>query len=252
VDPTTRFSNRVADYIRYRPGYPAEIIGLLQRQCGLLAASVVADLGCGTGFLAKLFCENGNRVFGVEPNQPMREAGAEFLRQYAGFRAIDGRAEATGLPDQSVDFISSGEAFHWFGPEQTRSEALRILRPNGWVVIAFNDRRYGPEPFLVGYEDFLQTHSVDYSQIKARWDQLELEKFFVDSPYKTATFPNQQTFDCEGMIGRMFSASYMPQRGHPRYEETLAAARELFDRHQQNGRVQILYDTNVYYGQLSR
>jgi len=251
LDPTTRFSNRVTDYARYRPGYPREIVPLLQRECGLQPDSAIADLGCGTGLLAKLFCENGNRVFGIEPNAPMREAGAEFLRGYPGFSAVDGRAEATALPAASVDFITAGEAFHWFQPAETRREALRILRPGGWVMVAFNDRRYGPEPFLVGYEELLLKHSVDYPQIKARWDNLKLEEFFCDMPCKTASFPNQQSFDCEGLIGRMFSASYMPQRGHPQYKATLSDTRELFDRYQKQGLVQILYDTNLYYGRLA-
>src|SRR6266446_9260655 len=110
--PTERFSNRVENYIRYRPGYPKEIIELLKAECGLFPQSVVADAGSGTGLLAKLFLENGNLVFGIEPNREMRAAGERLLQAYPRFTSIAGTAEATTLPGQSVDFVTAGQAFH--------------------------------------------------------------------------------------------------------------------------------------------
>src|SRR5215469_16795520 len=141
ADAKQRFSNRVTDYARYRPSYPPELLDLLRMECGLQHEQNIADIGSGTGLLTKLFLENGNRVFGVEPNGEMRSAGEEVLRGYPNFTSIDGSAEATTLADSSVDFISAGQAFHWFDVELARGEFRRILKPGGWVVIVWQDRR---------------------------------------------------------------------------------------------------------------
>src|SRR5437764_1020077 len=128
-DPTQRFSTRVDNYVKYRPGYPPAIVGLLEAECGLTPESVVADIGAGTGLLAELWLRHGNPVCGVEPNREMREAGARLLAAYPAFTSVDGTAEATTLPDQSVDFVTAGQAFHWFEPVAARREFARILRP---------------------------------------------------------------------------------------------------------------------------
>src|SRR5215475_4962080 len=111
ADAKQRFSNRVADYIRYRPGYPAEVMPLLQKWCGLHPEHAVGDIGSGTGLLSKLFLDFGNHVFGVEPNADMRSAGEEFLRDYPKFPSVAGSAEATTLPPDVVDFVTAGQAF---------------------------------------------------------------------------------------------------------------------------------------------
>ncbi len=61
-DAKQRFSNRVTDYVRYRPGYPAEILPLLKTWTNFRAEHIVADIGSGTGLLSKLFLDFGNRV----------------------------------------------------------------------------------------------------------------------------------------------------------------------------------------------
>src|SRR5438132_150300 len=139
MDATTRFSDRVSDYARNRPGYSGEILELLRRECGLTRQSVIADIGCGTGLLAKLFCEAGNRVYGVEPNGKMLESARESLNDCAGFVPVAGRAEATTLADRSVDFITAAQAFHWFDKEAARREFARILKPRGWVALIWNE-----------------------------------------------------------------------------------------------------------------
>src|SRR5260370_9872745 len=141
ADAKERCANRVAAYVRYRPGYPAAVLDLLPTDCGLRAGHVVADIGSGTGFLSELFLKNGNRVYGVEPNTEMRRAGEECLASYDGFSSIEGSAESATLADSSIDFVTAGQAFHWFEPNAARSEFLRILKAGRWVVIAWNDRR---------------------------------------------------------------------------------------------------------------
>src|SRR5271154_1515768 len=127
-DPTARFSSRVEKYVRYRPSYPKEVVALLGKQCGLTAESVIADVASGTGIFTRLLLENGNRVFGVEPNAEMRRAGEEYLAAFPRFTSVAGTAEATTLPDHSVDIVTAAQAAHWFDRAKARREFVRILK----------------------------------------------------------------------------------------------------------------------------
>jgi len=250
LDPTKRFSNRVDNYLKYRPRYPPEIIPLLNKECGLTPDSLIADIGSGTGFLAELFLRNGNRVLGIEPNAEMRTAGEQLLAQYANFTSVEATAENTSLPDSSVDFVTAGQAFHWFNRAKARSEFARILKPNGWVVILWNG--YDPEgtPLLKGYHEVLLRYGTDYREVRREIEDTHIDKFFPSSAYKVARFSFQQSFDFEAFKGRTLSASYAPQVGEPNYEPMLNQLREVFEANQTNGKVTFDYDTEVYYGRL--
>ena len=251
TDPTRRFSSRVEDYVRYRPSYPAEVVRLLERECGLTALSVVADIGSGTGLLAELFLRLGCEVYGVEPNKDMRLAGDTILGSSPTFHSIEGRAEQTTLPAASVDFVTAGQAFHWFAPDQARSEFARILRPGGWVVLAWNERLVTADPFLAGYEALLHTYAPEYDQVDHRHiDAAAIARFFGHDSWHQAVFKNRQSFDSEGLCGRLRSSSYTPQPGSPEYEPMMQGLRHLFDECQRDGHVAFLYETKVYYGQL--
>ena len=251
TDPTQRFSGRVDNYVRYRPSYPRAVLDLLKTECGLTGTSVVADVGSGTGILSELFLENGNRVFGVEPNSEMRAAGERFLGDHPHFTSVAGTAEATTLDDASVDFVTAGQAFHWFDVQRTRAEFGRILRPGGWVVIIWNARRRDATPFLVAYERLLRKHGTDYERVEhGRSAAVMVDEFFGPDDYETETFDNRQTFDLDGLKGRLSSSSYVPGPGEPGTEAMLREAEELFREHQTDGRITIEYDTKVYYGRL--
>jgi len=249
--PTERFSSRVENYVRYRPHYPAGMIGLLETECGLRRESVIADVGSGTGFLAELFLRNGNPVIGIEPNWEMREAGERLLAAFARFTSLAGTAEGTTLPGQSVDLVIAGQAFHWFDRERCREEFARILRPGGWVVLVWNDRRTDSTPFLAAYEQLLRDFGTDYDQVNhKRIDEAVLREFFRAEPGKK-TFPNHQQFDLPSLTGRLLSSSYVPEAGQPRYQEMLAALSSLFVAHQKNAHVTFEYDTVSFYGRMS-
>ncbi len=251
VDPTKRFSSRVNNYVRYRPGYPAEIIDLLRDDCALTKDSVIADIGSGTGKLSELFLKAGCKVFGIEPNKEMREAGERM--QAPRFTSIDGSAEATTLPAQSMNFVTAGQAFHWFDHKKCRPEFARILKPNGWVVIIWNDRKSDMTPFLIDYENLLLEFGTDYKEVNhRRTDKPEIiEAFFGNKP-AFKNFYNVQEFDFEGLKGRVLSSSYAPEAGHPKYDGMLAALKKIFEVHQREGRVFFEYETHVYYGHLAK
>jgi ubiquinone/menaquinone biosynthesis C-methylase UbiE len=252
LNSTKRFSSRVENYVRYRPGYPNEIIKLLRDDCELKNDSIIADVGSGTGKLAELFLKNKNHVFGVEPNKEMREAGERLLKNFPHFSSVDGAAEATTLPDQSVDFITAGQAFHWFEHEKCRVEFSRILKSGGWVVIVWNDRRSHATPFLAEYEKLLLEFATDYEQVNHRRvdDATVIRGFFRIQPC-LKTFTGVQQFDFEGLKGRLLSSSYTPESGQPKHDEMLAELKRIFDVHQQNGQIVFEYDTHVYYGRLA-
>jgi SAM-dependent methyltransferase len=251
ADPTRRFSNRVEDYIKYRPDYPRSLVTLLEDECGLTRESVVADVGSGTGILSELFLREGVRVCGVEPNREMREAGERLLARYENFLSVDGRAEETTLEGSSVDFVTAGQAFHWFDPAAARREFRRILKGGGWAVLVWNDRRTQGTPLLEEYERLLLEYGTDYREISSKWAAEEnIRTLFGPSAFREATFDNEQVVDFDGLRGRLTSASYAPLPGHPNHEPMMRELAAVFERHQRDGRVRVVYDTKVFYGQL--
>jgi SAM-dependent methyltransferase len=251
ADATRRFSDRVADYVRYRPGYPAGLVDTLRRVAGLAPGSVVADVGSGTGLSAVPFLDLGCTVYAVEPNEAMRRAAETGLGDRPGFHSVDGTAEATGLADASVDVVAAGQAFHWFEEGKTRREFARVLRPGGRVALFWNTRLVDATPFLRAYEDFLLRFGTDYAQVDHRHvDAGRLARFF-GGPFETHTFPNEQAFDFGGLRGRLLSSSYVPAAGDPARTPMLDELRRLFDRHAEDGRVRVLYTTELHVGRLT-
>jgi SAM-dependent methyltransferase len=250
-DPTTRFADRVADYVATRPGYPPAVLDLLRAEAGLTPTSVIADVGSGTGLSALPFLENGNLVFGVEPNREMRLAAEGLLAGWPSFCSVAGTAEATTLPDASVDLVVAGQAFHWFDPPRARAELGRVLRPGGSVVLMWNTRRVDTSPFLRGYEQLLQRFGTDYREVvHTNLDHAKLAAFFGPGGFRAFKLDNAQRFDREGLRGRLRSSSYTPTPGHPNFEPMMAELDRLFDQCQESGRVPFEYDTEVYVGRL--
>lgn len=250
-DSKERFSDRVADYVRYRPGYPRAILDVLRDECGLTPKSVIADAGSGTGILTRLFLDNGNFVYGVEPNEAMREAGEEFLAGYPTFRSVAAAAEATTLPDASVDFVMAAQAYHWFDPTAARAEFARILRQSGWAGVIWNERKKDLGPFAEAYEQLLRTYGTDYARVLETYPEPErMAQLFGAGNFRHRIFANEQRMDFDALRGRLLSSSYSPAPGHPKHEPMLAELRRIFDQHAENGRVRFEYATHVYYGRL--
>ncbi len=251
VDSISRFTTRVENYAKFRPTYPPIILDLLKANCGLTKASLVADVGSGTGILSEMFLRNGNTVFGVEPNAQMRSSAENLLSNYLHFKSIDGAAEATTLDSHSIDIITAAQAFHWFDQIRARVEFARILKPEGWVILIWNERRLDSTPFLRAYEQLLLQHGTDYQKVRHENVTGQVPDFFAPQGYRLESFENIQTFDFESLMGRVLSASYTPEPDHPSFEPMIASLREVFENHQQGGTIAFEYDTMVYYGQLS-
>jgi len=249
--PTERFGRRVESYVRSRPSYPADVVELLAEKCGIAPGWVVADVGSGTGILSRLLLDRGCRVYGIEPNVEMRRAGEALLATYRLFTSTDGTAEDTGLPDAAVDLVAAGQAYHWFDSKAARREFSRILQPEGWVVLIWNDRRKQGSPFLEAYEKLLLAYGTDYQEVDhTRIGHQQIQSFFGSKPIGTASFENHQRFVFEGLKARLLSSSYTPGPNHPSHTDMLRTLREIFELHEVDDHVRIEYDTLVYYGQL--
>jgi len=247
---TSRFSDRVENYVRYRPGYPAEVLRVLRDECRLSVGDVVADIASGTGIWSRMLLENGNRVFGVEPNAEMRQAGERLLAEFDRFISLPGAAEATTLPDESVDFVTAAQAAHWFDRERARREFVRILKPGGWLVLLWNERLTDATAFLRAYEQLLLTFGTDYADVRHERTTEAVNEFFDPVPFEERVFALRQEFDYAGLEGRLLSSSYAPGPEHLQHRPMLRELRRLFDEHADAGRVSFDYNTRVYFGRL--
>jgi SAM-dependent methyltransferase len=247
---TSRFSDRVENYVLYRPGYPAEVLQTLRTECSLSPGSVIADVASGTGIWTRMLIENGNPVFGVEPNPEMRSAGARLLAAFPKFTSVDGTAEATTLADDSVDVITAAQAAHWFNRISARREFLRILKPGGWLVLLWNERLTDSSEFLRKYERLLLTYGTDYEDVRHERTTDSVNEFFDPAVYRERVFDMRQEFDYAGVEGRLLSSSYAPGPDHPRHGPMLRELRDIFEQCAVANRVAFEYKTRVYFGQL--
>jgi SAM-dependent methyltransferase len=250
LDPKSRFSSRVADYVKYRPTYPREFVDWLVSEVDLTTDTIIADIGSGTGISSKLFLDRRFAVIGIEPNADMRRAAEDLLASYPKFTSIGATAENTTLPDSSIDLVIAGQAFHWFDQDAFRTGCRRMLKPSGKVALFWNERLIDATPFLHQYEALIKRFATDYSKVDhRRMDDNVIESFFGKKPM-IATFPNVQVLDFDGLQGRLMSSSYVPAADDPATEKMLIELRELYDVYAANDRIELLYDTKVYLSEV--
>jgi SAM-dependent methyltransferase len=249
-NPTGRFTGLSEVYAKYRPSYPSTAIDAIISGCGLTSSSLLVDVGSGTGISSRLFADRGIRVLGIEPNAEMRAAASAHAVS-PGTQVVlyqDGRAEATGLPTAVADAVLAAQAFHWFDPDGALSEFHRILKPNGWAILMWNERNER-DHFTAAYgaiirnaPDALATELPRGTAGKA----LLASRMYAKA--EKLLFCQEQTLDEEGLVGRAFSASYAPRDPDGR-EVWMRRLGESFARWQSNGTVRIRYETSVYLAQ---
>jgi hypothetical protein len=252
ADSTERFTDRAGDYAAARPGYPAAVATTLVDELRLPTAAVVADIGSGTGLSCEPFLRAGLTVIGVEPNDAMRAEGDRQLAAFARFRSVAGTAEATTLPDASVDLLIAAQAFHWFDIGPARAEALRILKRPPLAALIWNDRVATGSAFAQGYEQLLLDFGIDYETIRHRHAHEDsVAAFFGHRDYRVASFPNPTVLDWPTLLARLNSASYVPKLDHPNHAPMVERLRQLFDAAARDGRVTMDYVTRVFHGALA-
>jgi ubiquinone/menaquinone biosynthesis C-methylase UbiE len=250
-DPTKRFTERVDNYVKYRPGYPDEVVDFLQSECGLSEESAIVDIGSGTGIFTKLLLDKGYMVYAVEPNQAMQQAAKQWLGNNENYTAIDATAEATTLPPKSIDLIVCAQAFHWFNNERTLAEFKRILKDNGHAALIWNNRLANTDYFSMAYEALLKNSSVDYNKVNHRnITDIDFKAFFKNGQYKQVNYQNAQVFDLDGLMGRAFSSSYVPQQNSEEGKKFRELLQDIFTKYNVSGKVSFQYQTEIYIGQV--
>lgn len=254
-DPKTRFSDRVEDYVRYRPGYPDEILAFLGDKCALTDDSVVADVGSGTGNLSVLFPEHGNKVFAVEPNEEMRAAAERRFGDHPGFESIEGSAEATTLADGCVDLVVIANSLHWVDRTAARVEFSRILKPEGCAAVVWSIAKKTGTPFLEAYNWIMSRYRTDDGAGGNSEDVYEMTEAFFDGSggkqgYEMGVFQSSKRLDAEELKGLTLSYSSMPAGTEPGSAEMLRDLEEVFHDHGSGGGVVLEYAIRVYCGRL--
>jgi len=262
LNPSTRFSTRADNYCKYRPRYPLKILSYLKNEHNLTSSNTIADIGSGTGFLSKIFLDNGNDVYGVEPNDEMRHKGEQFLKEYDKFHSISGKAEFTTLKKHSIDLVVIGQAYHWFNPNISKMELIRILKKSSFdrltnCVLVWNTRKTD-DNFNQNLEQVMKTFSIDYAEVKNNLNRVRSlfgvsSKFifFNDIVFKRKVFSNHQLLSFEGLLGRICSSSYMIDEEHRKYNELKDEVFNLFNSYQKNNFVTIKYDLEVFTGLIT-
>ena len=249
-DFTQRFTGRASAYSKYRPSYPKSVIEILNKEANFSCNKIVADVGSGTGILSKIFLENGNEVFSVEPNDEMRSLAESSLESFPRFVSVKGSAENTTLNDHCIDLISVGQALHWFNPDLSWKEFSRIAKREAYLCVIYNDRKPDDDSgFMKDYDEIASKYSLNRGRSQ-KIESDKLAKFFEHWSFKKFSAPNNQVLDFEGLLGRLSSASYIPQAGEEDYTLLLNDVRKIFDQHQKEGFVTLYYETNVSLGRL--
>jgi SAM-dependent methyltransferase len=240
-DTVGRFSDRAADYVRYRPAYPAAAVDAILDGLGPPERLVAADVGAGTGISARLLGERGVRVIAVEPGEGMRRAADP----HPNVAWVAGRAEATGLCSQAVDLVLCAQSFHWFRTTDALSEFARILKARGRLAIVWN-RRSTSDPFTAGYRQAIVDVGGEITAESLPFDPDVIGAGGLFSSPERTSFPNFQRLDLAGLIGRSRSASYVPKTGTAG-ERLISLLRALHERYDDgSGFVTLVYETEVY------
>lgn len=247
--PADRYAERVDCYVRYRPSYPREAVDTIVRACGLREGSVVAELGSGTGVFSRLLLERGVHVHAVEPSPQMRAAAEQWLGLDPRFHSIAGSAEATTLPDRSMDAVVAAQAFHWFDAARVVPEIERVLGPSGAVALVWNNRLTDGDAFHIELECALRAGCPDYTRFSVADYVVSHERLAAIFPRRRVvehSLANAKRLDADGLRGLISSLSFSPPRGSAAYAALMPALTALVDRHARGGEVEVRYRVQLF------
>lgn len=245
-----RFSSRVAHYIRYRPSYPQSLLDILIDVAQLNAASSIADIGAGTGIFSQCLLQNNLSVTAIEPNKYMLAAAKSQHASNPSFRFLNNSAEQTGLTARSIDLICAAQSFHWFNNQASRTEFARILKPQGYLALIWNQRE-AQHPFHKQYDAILKTYATDYDAINhLNINAAQIADYYAPGQVASYDVYNHQQFDLAGLMGRIKSCSYCPSEDSAAFKGLENAIHELFVQFSDNGLINVEYNCKLYLGRL--
>jgi len=248
---TEKFNGKAKIYEKYRPVYPEALMDYLYGDMGFNKSSTIADVGAGTGIFTRQLLEKGSRVLGVEPNEDMRASAESWLKAFDNFTPVDGTAEATKLENNSVDFVTVAQAFHWFDAAAFRKECARILKPAGQVVLVWNSR-VAHAAVVVENAAVCKRFCPDFKGFSGGIDEKpsDFSLFYKDGLYETKKIDYNISYDLDGFIGRNLSASYAPDSKNACYHEFINSLTELFYKYAHKGQLVVPNITRCYAGRV--
>lgn len=247
-----KFNGMGKIYSKYRPSYPFHFIDYLFTEVGVSQSSIIADIGSGTGILTKQLLERGCKVYGIEPNADMRVIAETNLSNFPEFTSVNGSAENTTIADNSVDYITVAQAFHWFDRENFKKECQRILKPEGKVILVWNNRVNNHELVIDNYEvnrKYCPNFKGFSDGMYGKTNKDDFSDFF-NGKYETKVFSNNLIFDMDGFIGRNLSASYSLKSNDTRYNDYVNELKEIYIKHSNEGQLTMPNLTYSYVGNV--
>lgn len=192
-------------YERGRPGYPAEAVDWLVAGLGITAGSRVVDLAAGTGKFTRLLAPHAPGLIAVEPLEGMWRNLRPTLPATPLMAAT---AESIALRDETVDAVTVAQAFHWFRGAEALTEIRRVLRPGGWLGLAWN-RRDQSVPWVAALGRLLDRYERDTPRFaRGLW----AGAFAAEAPFtplESETFHHAQQLDLAGLQDRVVSVSFI-------------------------------------------
>lgn len=256
MDNTNLFTDKAEVYSRFRPSYPMDIIRYLSQF--IHAENTVADIGAGTGKFTKMLCHLGCNIIAVEPNTEMLLKASDYLLNYPNVTFVKSPAEDTNLADNSVDLITCAQSFHWFDTEAFKKECIRILKPNGKVMLLWNTADYSTEivkEMNEIHKQYCDGYTKRYSERSGLNTPLngnakDVKQLFFCGEYENFLLKNDLEFNKEAFIGNRLSRSYAPKQKDKEYKPFVAALESFFAKYQNDGKLIIPNITECYIGKV--
>lgn len=241
-----RFDGKGEIYAKARPRYALAFLEYLKSTLSIPAGSVFADIGSGTGIFTEQLLSCGYKVFAVEPNEDMRKKAEEKLGHDGNFISVNGSDANMNLPDNSVDYITAAQAFHWFDSEAFRRECRRVLKPGGKVIIVYNSRDE-KAACTRALADLRHKYNSEFLGFSNGMSHEKCSAFFVGR-HDIFRVDNTQTYDREGYINRVLSSSYSLKEEDNGYEEYLKDINKIFDMFSADDLIAVPTETVAYIG----
>lgn len=246
MNNTTRFDGKGELYAKARPSYATELFDYMKNTLNIPKGSVFADIGSGTGIFTKQLLDYGYLVYAVEPNEDMRKKAEEKLSENKSFTSVHGADNNTSLPDESVDFITVAQAFHWFDVDAFKKECKRILKQNGKVIIVYNSRDEGAAS-TKALVDLRRKYNPEFHGFSNGISDEKCRAFFCGN-CELFRADNSQSYDRQGYINRVLSSSYSLRDSDERYEKYLKDINSIFDSFAVDGLLTVPTYTVAYIG----